>query len=292
MATTLLLLLLGIPLASIIAPGAKLQKLAGGMAFTEGPAVDKEGNVYFSDQPNDRIMRWSVDGELTEWMKPCGRSNGMMFDMHGNLISCADEDNQLWSISKDKKATVLIKDFGDKLLNGPNDVWVRKDGSMWITDPLYARDYWKRDPKIQQNGQHVYYLSPDHKTFRPVATDLKQPNGIVGTPDGKTLYVADIGAWKTYRYHIEPNGDLSDKTLFCELGSDGMTIDEQGNVYLTGHGVTVFDKTGKQIEHIDVPEDWCGNINFAGRDHNLLFITASKGIYGLQMTVRGGKHIY
>lgn len=290
MATTLLLLLLGIPLAGIIAPGAKLQKLAGGMAFTEGPAVDKDGNVYFTDQPNDRIMHWSVDGELTEWMKPCGRSNGMMFDGHGHLIACADEENQLWSISKDKKATVLVKDFGGKLLNGPNDVWVRrKDGSMWITDPLYARDYWKRDPKVQQSGEHVYYLSPDHKTLRPVATDLKQPNGIVGTPDGKTLYVADIGAWKTYRYHIEPNGDLSNKTLFCELGSDGMTMDEQGNVYLTGHGVTVFDKTGKQIEHIDVPEDWCGNITFAGRDHKLLFITASKGIYGLQMTVRGSE---
>jgi gluconolactonase len=120
-----------------------------------------------------------------------------------------------------------------------------------------------------------------------VADDLKQPNGVIGTSDGKKLYVADIGAKKTYAYAIQPDGSLTDKQLFCELGSDGMTIDQRGNVYLTGQGVTVFDPTGRQIEHIDVPEGWTANVCFGGADHQTLFITASRGLYGLRMQVRG-----
>jgi gluconolactonase len=116
---------------------------------------------------------------------------------------------------------------------------------------------------------------------------LSQPNGIIGTPDGKTLYVSDIRAGQTFAYDIQQDGSLANKRLFCKLGSDGMTIDDQGDVYLTGKGVTVFDKTGKQIEHVAVPEDWTGNVCFSGRDRQTLFITASKGIYALKMTVKG-----
>ncbi len=117
--------------------------------------------------------------------------------------------------------------------------------------------------------------------------DFKQPNGIIGTPDGKTLYVADIVAGKTYAYQIRPDGSLAGKRLFCRLGSDGMTIDDRGNVYLTGHGVTVFDPAGKQIEQIAIREAWTGNICFGGKDRRLLFITASTSIYGLRMAVKG-----
>ncbi len=276
--------------SKIIAPGATLEKLAGGFEFTEGPAADKDGNVFFTDQPNDRIVKWSAaDGTVSDWMKPCGRSNGTFFDKDGNLIACADEKNELWSIAPDKKVTVLVKDFGGKPLNGPNDLWIRPDGVIYFTDPLYKRPYWKRDPAVQQEGQHVYFLPADHKNPKPVATDLKQPNGIIGTPDGKTLYIADIGAGKTYAYDIRPDGSLTNKRLFCDLGSDGMTLDNEGNVYLTGRGVTIFDKTGKQIEHIDVPEPWTANITFGGKDRHLLFITASKSVYGLKMRVAGAR---
>jgi gluconolactonase len=140
---------------------------------------------------------------------------------------------------------------------------------------------------MQQDGQHAYFLGADRKSLRRVATDLKQPNGIIGTPDGKVLYVADIGAGKTYAYEIQADGALANKRLFCELGSDGMTLDNEGNVYLTGHGVTVFDKTGKQIELIDVREPWTANITFGGKDRDLLFITASKNVYSLKMRVKG-----
>ena len=132
-------------------------------------------------------------------------------------------------------------------------------------------------------------LTTNHKIVRRVATDLKQPNGIIGTPDGKTLYVADIGARKSYAYDIQPDGALANKRLFCNLGSDGMTIDAEGNVYLTGKGVTVFDKTGKQIEQIPVPEGWTANVTFGGKDRDLLFITASKSVYGIKMRVKGAR---
>jgi gluconolactonase len=270
----------------IIAPGAKLTELAGGFEFTEGPAADAEGNVYFTDQPNDRIMKWSTDGKLTEFMKPCGRSNGLCFDAKGNLWACADEKNEMWIIDPAKKVTVVIKDFEGKLLNGPNDVWLRPDGGMYLTDPYYPRNYWKRGPKeIAIEG--VYYLPPDRKKLTRVVSDLSQPNGIIGTPDGKLLYVSDIRGGKTYSYDIQEDGTLTGKKLFCNLGSDGMTVDDRGDVYLTGRGVTVYDREGKKIEHIDVNEPWTGNVCFSGKDKQTLFITASKHIYGLKMLVKG-----
>ncbi len=273
---------------SVIAPGATLQKLAGEYAFTEGPAVDKDGNIYFTDQPNDRIVKWNAaDGTVEDWLKPAGRSNGTYVDHDGNLIACADGKNELWSISPDRKVTVMLTDLGGKLMNGPNDLWIRPDGGMYFTDPLYARDYWQRSKATQMEGEYVYFLAKGSKTPVKVITDFKQPNGIVGTPDSKTLYVADIGGRKTYSYDIHADGSLTNKKLFCDLGSDGMTIDKEGNVYLTGRGVTVFDKTGKQIEHIDVPQGWTANVAFGGKDRKLLFITASKGIYGMQMSVAG-----
>jgi gluconolactonase len=269
----------------VVAPGARLEKLAGDVKFTEGPASDAEGNVYFTDQPNDRILKWGTDGKLSTFRKPAGRSNGLCFDAKGNLWACADEKNELWRIDPAGKVTVVVKDYRGKLLNGPNDVWVRPDGGVYFTDPYYRRDYWKRGGKEQ--GEAVYYLSPDDKTLTRVADDLRQPNGIIGTPDGKTLYVADIRAGKTYAYAIKTDGTLGDKRLFCAMGSDGMTIDKEGNVYLTGRGVTVFDKAGKEVEKIAVPERWTANVCFGGKDRRTLFITASKGLYSIKMRVAG-----
>src|SRR5215471_2475055 len=269
----------------IIAPGETLKKLAGDFSFTEGPTCDSVGNVFFTDQPNDRIMKWSVDGELSIFMQPCGRANGLSFDRAGKLLACADENNQLWQIGPSTNVTIVLKDYQGKLFNGPNDVWIAPDGSIYFTDPYYKRPYWKRGPK--EMGECVYYLSADHKKVNRIIEDLRKPNGIIGTPDGKILYVADIGAGKTYKYHIQAEGKLSNKKLFCELGSDGMTIDEQGNIYLTGKGVSVFNSAGEKIEQIDVPEPWTANICFGGQDRQLLFITASKSIYGLRMKVKG-----
>ena len=272
--------------ASPIAKGAEVKLLAHEFEFTEGPAADQEGNVFFTDQPNDRIMKWSVDGQLSTFMKPCGRSNGLFFSPAGTLLACADEKNELWSIDKDGRHQVLVTEYNGKKLNGPNDVWIRPDGGLYFTDPFYKRPYWNRGPS-EQEGQSVYFLDKDRQNLVRVADDLEQPNGIIGTPDGTTLYVADIRAGKTYAYDIQPSGKLEKKRLFCELGSDGMTIDSQGNVYLTGRGVTVFDKSGTQIAHLDIPENWTANVCFGGRDRRTLFITASKGLYAVAAQVAG-----
>jgi gluconolactonase len=272
--------------SSVLAQGAQVEKLAGDFVFTEGPASDADGNVYFTDQPNDRIAKWSVDGKLTTFMQPCGRSNGLCFDDKGNLWACADEKNELWCIDAAGKQTVILKDYQGKLLNGPNDLWMRPDGGIYFSDPFYKRNYWKRGP-MEQDKQCVYYLAPDRKTLTRVADDLTQPNGLIGTPDGKTLYVTDIAAKKTYSYDIQPDGALANKKLFCEMGSDGMTIDNEGNVYLTNTRVVVFDKTGKQIEEIKIPERWVGNICFGGKDKQTLFITASKGLYAVRTRTKG-----
>jgi gluconolactonase len=272
--------------SKIIGPGENPQKLSGEFEFTEGPACDAEGNIFFTDQPKDRIMKWSAEGKLTTFLQPSGRANGLCFDNKGNLWACADEKNELWSIDSSGKHTVVVKEYKGKLLNGPNDVWLRPDGGLYFSDPFYKRNYWKRGPK-EQDGEHVYYLAPDRKNLARVTEDLKQPNGLIGTSDGKLLYVADIGARKTYRFNIQPDGSLTEKKLFCEMGSDGMTIDSEGNIYLTGKGVSVFDPAGKKIEQINIPEGWTANVCFGGKDRQTLFITASKSIYGLKMRVKG-----
>lgn len=270
----------------ILADGARLEKLSGGFSFTEGPASDSEGNVFFTDQPNDRILKWSTDDVLTTWMKPSGRSNGLSFDLQGNLWSCADEKNQLWKIDPNQNVEILLKGYENKLLNGPNDLWIAPDGGIYFSDPYYQRPWWDHQ-EMPQECQCVYYLSADHKKPVRVVVDMVQPNGIIGTPDGKILYITDIGDKKTYSYSIRPDGSLRDKKLFCEMGSDGMTIDAQGNLYLTNQGVFVFDKKGKQILHIEVPERWTANVCFGGEEKQSLFITASKGLYRMKMKVKG-----
>lgn len=287
-----LLLLLTASLANgedsaIIAPGAKVEKLADGFQFTEGPSVDAEGNVFFTDQPNNRIHKWSIAGKLSTFLEPAGRANGLCFDQQGNLWACADELNELWRIDmKTGQHQVLVKDYQGKLLNAPNEVWARPDGGVYFTDPFYKRPYWKRG-ESEQDQQAVYFLPAAGKPLARVTNDLKQPNGLVGSPDGKTLYVADIGDNKTFAYDIQAAGGLTNKRLFCALGSDGMTLDEQGNVYLTGKGVIVFDKSGKKIEQIDIPEGWTANVCFGGREMRTLFITAGQGLYALAMKVKG-----
>ena len=271
---------------SVTAPGAKLEKLSGDFKFAEGATCDAHGNVFFTDQPNDRIMEWSVDGKMSVFMQPAGRANGMYFDHAGNLLACADGTNALWLITPDRKVTVLVHGYEGKRLNGPNDVWERPDGGLYFTDPFYRRDYWDHT-ESEQDGECVYFLSADRQTLKRVITDFKRPNGIVGLPDGKTLFVADIDGRKTWGYDIQPDGSLTNKRLAAPAGSDGMTVDTEGNLYLCGRGVSVFDKTGKQIQHIPVPENWCGNICFGGADKQTLFIAASEGFYSIRTRTRG-----
>ena len=270
----------------LIAKGAKPEKLAGDFGFTEGPACDAKGNIFFTDQPNNRIWKWSTENKLSQFGESFGRANGMYFDKKGNLISCSDEKDELWSIARDGKVTVLVKDFEGKKLNGPNDLWIAPNGGIYLTDPFYKRSWWDHQAS-EQDGEHVYYLAPGATKLVRVVTDMKQPNGIIGTPNGKLLYISDIKDGKIWKYSIEKDGSLSHKTLFTGIGSDGMTIDNKGNVYLSGKGVTIFDPSGVKLINIPIPENWTANVCFGGKDRHLLFITASKSVYGIRMKVKG-----
>jgi gluconolactonase len=273
----------------LVAPGAKVEQLAGGFAFTEGPACDAEGNVYFSDIPNNRIHKWSLDGKLTTFREQSGGANGLYFDRRGNLLACEGDSRRLTSVSPEGKVTVLADSYQGKKLNSPNDLWVTPKGGVYFTDPRYGNK-----EGLEQGGFHVYYLPPER---RPGGTQLVRaldnlvmPNGVVGTADRpggtRLLYVADPGDNKTYVYRIQADGSLTDRKLAAPAGSDGMTLDEQGNLYLTGGGVQVYGPDGKKIATIKVPEP-PANVCFGGKDRRTLFITARKSLYAIRMNVRG-----
>ena len=270
----------------IIAAGAVVQKAGSNFGFTEGASVAKDGSVYFTDQPNDKIYRWNEKAGITLFLEKSERSNGTYFDKKGNLIACADLNNRLVKFTPDGKTVDLwSKGWDGKHLNGPNDVWPDNKGGIYFTDPYFFRDYWEAGHTEVQDTRAVYYLNPKGELIR-VISDYKQPNGIVGTPDGKLLYATDQGNRTIWRYNIAADGTLANKTSFAPSGSDGMTIDNKGNIYLTGRSVLVFDKNGKKIADIQVPEI-PANICFGGKDRKTLFITARTSVYTLRMNVKG-----
>jgi gluconolactonase len=295
-----------------------LDTIKKGFGFTEGPAVDKAGNVFFTDQPNDKIYRWdAATGAITTFLTGTGRANGMAFDKNGDLIACADMHGELWKIHPDGSHEVLVNNYNGKLLNGPNDVWINPvTGGIYITDPIFPRDYWEAsDPRKQGwepthseqaatgKGGHVYYLAPGSHSLVRVTTmtgwnaDI-WPNGVVGTPDGKKLYVNNWTGGFTGRiwsFDINADGTLSNmKTLVSGLqGSDGMSMDELGNIYVSGGGtlpnnagVTAFDQKGNRI--LNIPAGGGTNNVFAGKNNKILFITGPPDrVTSVQMNVKG-----
>jgi gluconolactonase len=264
----------------------ELKLIAADFSFTEGCSVDKNGDVFFTDQPNDKIWKYSQNGKLSVFLSPSGRANGTYFDKKGNLITCADEHGELRAVSPSGKEKIILKSPAGEQFNGPNDVWIHPNGGMYFTDPYYQRDYWTRKVSDRKTDD-VYYLPKGKKQVKVAASDMLKPNGIVGTPDGKHLYVADIKAGKTYKFNIEKDGTLSQKQLLISKGSDGMTLDQQGNIYLTsGGGVFIYNAEGKFLQQIKMAEN-PSNVCFFGKDRDMLFITSRKAVYMLPMTVKG-----
>ncbi|MBT4694162.1 MAG: SMP-30/gluconolactonase/LRE family protein [Planctomycetaceae bacterium] len=261
--------------------GGTVNQLASGFKFTEGPAADRQGNVYFTDIPNERIMIWSIDGELKTHRENTGRANGLYFTPNGLLLACEGGARRMTSQSPKGRIKVLTDSYEGGKYNSPNDLWIDQWGGVYFTDPRYG----SQDGK-EQDGFHVYYIAPNGKTVSRVIDDHVKPNGIIGTSDNKTLYVADAGGGKTYAYSIIGPGKIITKRLLCESGSDGMTLDHLGNLYLTTSSVRVFNSTGKDLGNIAVPEG-PANVTFGGEDYSTLFITAKTGLYSVKMKVHG-----
>ena len=266
---------------SVVATGAKVEKLAGGFKFTEGPAADAKGNIFFTDIPNNRIHKWSLDGKLSTFRENSGGANGLYFDKKGNLLACEGGGRRLVSINPKGEVTELADKYQNKKFNSLNDLWIDPKGGIYFTDPRYG----SRD-NLDQDGEHVYYLAPDRKSIVRVIDDMVRPNGIIGTRKGKRLYVTDHGGKKTFVYTINKDGMLSNKKLFAPEGSDGMTIDNEGNIYLTTNAVAVYNKKGEKVETIKVPEG-PANVTFGGKDKKTLFITARTSLYSVRMRVKG-----
>ncbi len=268
--------------ASIVVPGAKPEKVADGFTFTEGVASNDRGDVYFSDIPANRIHFYDHAGFGKIFLENSNRANGLHVDQSGNIIACEGaEGGRLVQVSPEGDVIVMADGYDGKSFNSPNDLWESPNGGFYMSDPRYGRS---RD-NLPQDGEHVYYITRDQKKVVRVTDDLVRPNGVTGSADGSILYVADHGAGKTYRYTILKDGTLSDKQLFADEGSDGMTIDSQGNVYLTNSAVKVYNPAGRLIETIEVPESPT-NVCFGGKDNKTLYITARTSVYKLEMKVK------
>lgn len=274
--------------------------LATGLGFPEGPVACADGSVVLTEIRNGRCSRVTPDGKVGIFSNCGGGPNGLAIGPDGCFYLCNNggsryveghsmglgphPDYKFGSVAridpKTGEATLLYKEVGGHLLSAPNDLVFDKEGGFYFTD------LGKRYPRHRDNGG-VYYALPDGSSVIEVAYPILSPNGCGLSPDGKTLYVADIGAGKTFAYDIQPDGALKNRREFCAMGSDGMTLDSEGNVYLTGKGVIVFDKSGVKLATIEVPEPWTANVCFGGKDKQTLFITASTGFYGLKMRVKG-----
>lgn len=264
---------------------SEVEELSGAFDFTEGPAVDAEGNVYFTNIPQHMILIWTTENQLDTFRVNSGRANGLYFDKDENLLICEGEKGQITSISTDGNYTAIATEYNGKRFNQPNDLWADRKGGVYFTDPKYGGD----EGPLPQDGMHVYYITPNYESVIRVIDDLEKPNGLIGTPDGKTLYVTDSQGGKTYKYTIHEDGSLTNKTLFVEVGCDGMTLDKDGNVYLTTNGkqaVDIFSSDGALLESIEIPQQ-PSNLCFGGKERNELFITARKSIYRVELNAQG-----
>ncbi len=269
--------------SGLVAAGAELRVLAEGFSFVEGPTPDSDGNIFFSDIPNNRIHRWSVDGVLTTVREESGGANGLLFDSEGNLFACEGNAQRVTSMAPDGTVTSLFDSFEGKRLNSPNDLWFDAKGGFYFTDPRYQ--FFTYPMELDMEG--VYYVSPDRASITRVVDDMTKPNGVIGTRDGKTLYVADTGTMKVYSFEVRDDATLGPKREFAPQGSDGMTMDERGNLYLTWvGGVSVFSPAGERIERIKMPK-MPANATFGGPDGKTLFITARETLYAIDMAVAG-----
>ena len=259
----------------LVAKGSKVEKLAGGMKFTEGPVwLPSEKKLVFSDIPNSKLMQWSEADGLSVY-RDSEQANGNILDLQGRIISCQHKARNVIRIEADGSTTLLADRFDGKRFNSPNDVAIRSDGTLWFTDPP-----WGLTGSHEIPGHWVYKLEPKTGKVEVVHKNLAMPNGIVFSPDESRIYIADTGGHKRHPdpdfhklpatiqcYEINNEGNLGKKLFQIASGSDGMAVDAQGNLYATHGGkVHIYDADGNERQQIDVPEG-PANVCFGGDDH-------------------------
>jgi len=285
----------------LVPKDAKVEKVTSGCRFTEGPAADAAGNLFFSDEPNNRIMVVRPDGKAEVWEKNSQMANGMNFDAKGRLVVCCSEagPRAVMRYEKDGKRTTLADKFDGKRFNAPNDLTIDAQGRVWFTDPCYGRK-----PKDGVEKYAVYRIEaengePTNKVTK-VIEDVVMPNGICISPDQKTLYVADNAPGKNgphtlIAYDIASDGSCKRRAVLWDFaerrGIDGMRCDTQGNVWATAEsgdktGVYVISPKGEQVGFIRTPET-ATNCTFGDKDLKTLYITAGTSLYKVRVNAVG-----
>jgi gluconolactonase len=270
----------------LIAQDARLDKVAGGFAFTEGPVWDEKGFLYVSDEEKNTVSRVYPDGKV-ETVVSLGDPDGSTFDRNHRLINCASVLRAIIEIAPDGTYKVLADKYDGKKFNSPNDVVLGPDGALYFTDPTLDLP---KGEKQELPNQGVYRLAGDG-TVQLLIGDLSQPNGLAFSPDGKKLYVDDTKQRDIHVYDFA-NGTAMNATLFGkEEGRggvpDGMRVDVLGNLYVTGPlGVWVWDPGGNHIGTIVVPES-PANLAWGDRDYQTLYLTAKSSVYKIRTKVRG-----
>jgi gluconolactonase len=284
--------------ASFVEPGATIEKLWSEGEFTEGPAEGPDGCIYFSDIGN-RIMKFDPKtGKTTEFRKPSGRSNGLKFDAMGRLLACEGANTgggrRISITEKDGTVKTLADKFGGKRFNSPNDLTLDAKGRIFFSDPRYVGE-----EKRELDHESVYRVDPDGTVTR-LTTDVRKPNGLVISPDGRTLYVSDnsgdpSGSRALVAYPLKEDGMLgARKVLFDfgkERGIDGMTVTKDGTIVATAGsgeagGIYFFSPEGKKLAFLKTPED-PSNCCFGGEGKKTLYITAGTSLYRVRLTVAG-----
>jgi gluconolactonase len=270
---------------TIIAPDTKVNLLATGMKFTEGPVWIPEKNIaVFSDIPNSMLMQWSKKDGLLPFRKS-EASNGNILDLQGRLLTCQHAGrNIIRTELHGSTITVLADKFEGKKLNSPNDLAIKSDGSIWFTDPSYGL----RGKPSELPGKWVFRLDETTKKLTVIYKGFDMPNGIAFSPDEKRIYIADTGKVGIIRAFDVLGNSIGNEPVFeIPIRCDGMCIDTNGNIYTTSKGgVHVFDKAGKKIGLIPVPET-PSNVCFGGKNFDTLFITARKSFYSVKTLAKG-----
>ncbi len=273
-----------------IGPTGPATKLLTGFKFVEGPTADAQGNVYFSDIPATTIYKVAVDGTKSVFTDNSHRSNGLMFNSKGELVACEMEGRvAAWNVNA-KTRRIIADSYNGKEFNAPNDLVIDRQDGIYFTDPMFGR----KEP-LPQEKTCVYYVDPQGKVTRLI-DDLPNPNGVILSPDEKTLYVIPSGQAEMMAYPVEAPGKIGKGRVFCTLkqkegktggGGDGLTIDTKGNLYITSAlGLQVFDPAGKLLGIIDVPEQ-PANVDFGGPELRTLYVTARSSLYTIPTEARG-----
>ena len=275
-----------------IGPKGEVRKLHGKLRFTEGPTSDGHGNLYFSDIPANRIYKVDAAGSLSVFLEPSNHTNGLMYN-RGQLLAC-EMDGRLVAIDvASKEARARASQYRGQRFNAPNDLVVDRAGGIYFTDP-----HFRAPTPLPQKVVAVYYATADGQVTRLI-DNLKAPNGVILSPDEKTLYVIPTLQKQMMAYPVLSPGKLGTGKVFCELqqpegkddtGGDGLTIDTHGNLYITsGLGIQVYDPDGKLLGILSFPEQ-PANCTFGGPGNHTLFVTARTSLYAVEMETEG--HVF